>query len=499
MEEQRKPVNRRTVLYGAAWSAPVVVAAAATPLAAASGSGSIQFDSPNYSTSAGGTYTTITGKVILTSGSYPATVTIAYPSDFSGNITVAVNPATGAFSLGTVQAPGSAIASAVLTATAKGFSPGTTTLTVTLVPVPLAGRGLVWGYGTMNGTGSSQTPYNRPYAANPQKVVDQGWSNYRDVAQVGDEHTYMISPDGLSYVSFAGAAVTKVNRSIALNSGETMASLAGGPQVIAILTSQGRVFTSHYVTTNLTSAQVRNPAGVTFVQIAHFWSDVAGAVGLASDGKVYILKSVDSGPSPTTVKLQDGSDLTGVVEIAAGANPQITARKADGTVWSVRSYTGTSTANTTYAQQVWAGSQGTPLLAKSLAVHSSPYTDSSYVTAALGQDGLIWVWGQRVSYCVSGGNTTDRFARSVNVIQALGLSGVAVKNVSVSAPVFATLTDGRVVSFGNPADEGERGQGKGNQFTFTTNPGFVVDVNGTPITGIDRVCTTRGGGWAIQP
>ncbi|WP_422933627.1 hypothetical protein [Sinomonas sp. P47F7] len=498
MEQQDKSVHRRTVLHGA-WSAPVIVAVAAAPLAAASGWGSISFDQPSYTTNAGGVYATISGKVTRATGTFPSVVTLLLPSGFQGPTTATVDPVTGAFTVGTIQAPSTVGPSAVLTASAVNFTSGVTTLSLTLVPVPLSGNALVWGYGTMNGTGVSQTPYNRPYAANPQKVIDQGWSVYRDVAQVGDEHTYMISADGLSYVSFAGAAVTKTNRTIALNAGETMTSLAGGPQVIAILTSQGRVFTSHYVTTDLTAAQVRNPPGVTFVQIAHFWNDFAGAVGLSSDGKVYILKSVDAGPAPTTVKLQDGSELTGVVEIAGGYSPQITARKADGTVWSVNSLTGTSTLNAAYAQQVWAGSQGTPLTAKSLAVHTSPYTDSGYVTAAVGNDGLIWVWGNRVTYTVAGSAVTDRFARSVNVIGALGLSGVTVKNVSVSAPVFATLSDGRVVSFGNPGDEGERGQGPANQFLFTTNPGFVVDVNGTPITGIDRVCTTRGGGWAIKP
>lgn len=497
MEHKDSSVRRRAVLHGV-WSAPVVVAVSAAPLAAASGSGSISFDQPSYSTNAGGVYTSISGRVTITAGSLPSVVALVYPAGFSGPPTATVDPVTGAFTVGTVQAPSTVVASAVLTASAANLTSGVTTLSLTLVSTPLSGNALVWGYGTMNGTGTSQTPYNRPYAANPQKVIDQGWSTFRDVAQVGDEATYLISADGRSYVSFNFASVTKVNRSIALNSGETMVSLAGGPQVIAILTSEGRVFTSHYATTSLTSAQVRNPAGVTFVQVAHFWNDFAGALALSSDGKVYILKSVDAGPSPVTVKLQDGSELTGIVEIAGGYSPQITARKSDGTVWSLRSLTGTSTANAMYAQQVWAGSQGTPLLAKSLAVHSSPYTDSSFVTAAVGKDGQIWVWGERVTYYVAGSSVSDRFARPVNVISALGLSGVSVKNVSVSAAIFATLSDGRVVSFGNPGDEGERGQGPANQFLFTTNPGFVVDVNGSPITGIDRVCTTRGGGWAIK-
>lgn len=499
MEEQKKTLGRRSVLQGAAWSVPVVAAVAAAPLAAASGSGTISFNQPNYSTNASGTYTTISGKVTLTSGTYPSLVTLLYPAGFTGPATAAVDPVTGGFTVGTVTAPATPVTSAVLTASATSFTPGSTTLTVTLVPVPRAGSALVWGYGTMNGTGISQTPYNRPYAAAPQRVIDQGWSRYLDVAQVGDEHTYMISPDGLSYVSFAGSPVTRTNRTIALNPGETMVSLAGGPQVIAILTSQGRVFTEHYVTTSMTASQVRNPPGVTFVQIAHFWNDAAGAVALSSDGRVFILSSRNTGPAPVTVKMQDGSDLRGVVEIAAGTDPQITARKADGTVWSVRATTGTSTRLAAYAEQVWAGSQNSPLLAKSLAVHTSPYTDSGYVTAAVGQDGLVWVWGGRTPTTVAGGSVMDRFARSVDVIRAFGLSGVTVKNVSVSAPVFATLSDGRVVSFGNPGDEGERGQGPANQFLVTVAPGFVVDVNGAPITGIDRVATTRGGGWAIRP
>lgn len=500
MDEQKITVGRRTILQGAAWSAPVIAAVAVAPMAAASGSGTILFDRPNYSTNSGGQYTTISGKVTLASGTYPSVVTLVYPTGFSGPATATVDPSTGTFIVGAVQAPSNPVSSVPLTASATGFTSGTTSLTVTLVSVPLAGSGLVWGYGTMNGTGSWDTPYNRPYARSPWKVNEQGWSTFRDVAQVGDEATYLISADGLSYVSFNFSSVTKVNRSITLNYGETMVSLAGGPQVIAILTSQGRVFASHYSVTSLTSAHVRNPPGVTFVQIAHFWSDVAGAVGLSSDGRVWVLQSSGTGiGTPTTVKGADGNDLTGVVEIAAGTDPRITARKADGTVWSVRATTGTSTYLASYAQQVWAGAQDKPLLAKSLAVHSSPYTDSSYVTAAVGRDGLVWVWGARQSFTVAGATDNVRFARSVDVIGALGLSGVSVKNVSVSAPVFATLSDGRVVSFGNPADEGERGQGPANQFLVTQTPGFVVDANGAPITGIDRVATTRGGGWAIRP
>lgn len=500
MDERRNAVGRRSVLHGAAWSVPVIAAVAAAPIAAASGAGTILFDQPNYSTGSGGQYTSISGTVTVASGTLPSVVTLVYPQGFAGPATATVDTVTGAFTIGTVQAPSTPISSVPLTASATGFTSGTTTLTVTLVSVPLAGSALVWGYGTMNGTGSWDTPYNRPFAKSPLKVVEQGWSTYRDVAQVGDEATYLISADGLSYVSFNFASVTKVNRTIALNPGETMVSLAGGPQVVAILTSQGRVFTSHYGVTSLTSNHVRNPAGVTFVQIAHFWNDVAGAVGLSSDGKVYVLPSSGTGPgTPTTVKLQDGSDLTGVVEIAAGENPRITARKADGTVWSVRATTGTSTALASYAQQVWAGAQNTPLYAKSLAVHTSPYTDSGYVTAAVGVDGLIWVWGSRQSFTIAGATDTVRFARSVDVIGSLGLSGVSIRNVSVSAPVFATLTDGRVVSFGNPGDEGERGQGPANQFLVTRAPGFVVDMNGAPITGVSRVATTRGGGWAIRP
>ncbi|MCM6764130.1 hypothetical protein NB037_17080 [Rathayibacter sp. ZW T2_19] len=466
------------------------------PATAASPSGSIAFGRSSYETHPDRIVTGISGSLSKSSGTFPAEVTLTYPAGFSGPATAAVDLSSGRFLLDAVRAPATP-SSGLVHASAPGYGSASATLSALATPIlPTAGPAVSWGYITMNGTGGS----NRNYAAAPTKVVNAGYTSYLDIAQVGDEATYVITGDGRSLVSFLYAAVTERRITVALNNGETLAALAGGPQWIAVLTSEGRVFTSHYSVTNLTNAYQRVVPGLTFVKIAHFDSDGAGAVGLASNGTVWILRAT---AAPMQVTDSSNAPLSGIVDIAAGRNPKITALKSDGTVWSVGASSGTSssTPSSSLAHQVWAGAEGNPLIASSLAVHSSPYSDSAYVTAAVGRDGLIWVWGSRVSFQVRGASDTARFARSVDVVTDLGLSGVSVKNVSVSAPIFVTLSNGRVASFGNPGDEGERGDGTSSNFiaaggeSFT--PSYVVTQQGVPIEGIDRVATTRGGGWAI--
>jgi len=488
-------VRRRTIVKGAAWSLPVIAAATAVPLATASpNTGTISFDKASYTTGPGGTYEPITGVVMPGTGqALPSEVSLTYPAGFSGPAVALVDPVTGKFTVTGVTSPASTSASALLTASANSYTPGSTQLLIGGGPnPPVSGPALVWGYNTMNGTGGG----NRPYAAVPQKVVDAGWSVYRDVAQVGDEATYLVSPDGLTLTAFRGSSVTPDPKTIALEPGETIASLAGGLQIIALITTTGRILSAPYTTDDLGVGSVRNPAGVAFLQVAQLDSDTRGVVGLSVDGKVHILNSTGTGNTyDSIVKLADGSDLTDVVEIAAGRRPRIVARKSDGTVWSVYSLGGTSSSNQSYAQQVWAGAEGMPLTATQLSISTNPYTDSGYFTAAIGTDGLIWVWGDRTNE-LDGTTSNVPYARSIDVIGALGLAGVTVKNVSVGAVVYATLSDGRVVSFGSRRDEGEAGQGPS---AMTGNKiDFVVDVNGVPISGINRVAVTRGGGWAIE-
>jgi hypothetical protein len=124
-------LSRRGVLLGAAWSAPVIAAAIASPAASASGEsspGTISFDSASYMTTSLSVQMPITGSVSAISGTWPATIALLPSAGFGSPRTVAVEQSGGTFffqawattqpKVGTITASGAGYTSAMATLTA---------------------------------------------------------------------------------------------------------------------------------------------------------------------------------------------------------------------------------------------------------------------------------------------------------------------------------------------------------------------------------------------
>lgn len=150
--------NRRQVVQHAAWSAPVVAAALATPAVAASAGGTIAFSPSQYVNPTGLGYISLTGTVSSTSaGAYPAFVLISYSDGFSGPDSVLVNE-DGTFVVSGVTCP-SAVRTGTVIATADSYTAGTATISVT-DPQPRSGS-INWNPRQYRGT-RTETRVNFP-------------------------------------------------------------------------------------------------------------------------------------------------------------------------------------------------------------------------------------------------------------------------------------------------------------------------------------------------
>ncbi|UFS60184.1 hypothetical protein [Subtercola endophyticus] len=133
--EARPRLSRRSVVKGAAWSAPVVGLALAAPAAAASTVlGAITFDHSPYSTD-GGIVVDISGEVSAApDGSYPSFISITAPNGITTSSTISLYP-DGTFFLDDGTGTGNALSdflalgeSAVITATSPGYTMGVATV-----------------------------------------------------------------------------------------------------------------------------------------------------------------------------------------------------------------------------------------------------------------------------------------------------------------------------------------------------------------------------------
>jgi hypothetical protein len=143
------PIPRRMIIKGAAWSAPVIALAVASPAHAASEAGLISFSPSAYTNPSGLGYTTLTGTVTPVSGQYPAQLAVTYSQGFSGPISVAVDQQSGSFTVQNVTSP-SAVRTGTITATATSYTSGTATLSVT-DPEPRSGS-IDWNPDQYRGT-----------------------------------------------------------------------------------------------------------------------------------------------------------------------------------------------------------------------------------------------------------------------------------------------------------------------------------------------------------
>lgn len=519
-------IPRRTITRTAAWSVPVALAVASTPLAAASPTGgAILFDYPEYIVGPGMTYGSITGKVVPNVGtSLPATIRLTYPSGWSGPTNVAVDPVTGAFSVNGVVAP-SSVGSGTLTASENGFTPGTTTLTVAINSVPAATDGIVWGENlgtTLYRTGS----VIQTYAVTPDNLNGSGTLGAASIiAMAGgyrDHNSYLIRSDNTLWSHGAGsnacapgttsttAGIFGFGGASALLPGErfvdTVAFTGGG----YVLTTHGRIFSWGFNTstgslgngtygpdTNVPKL-VLNPGPDVFVKAIS--AGYTGGIALDTKGRVWtwgINDQSDLGAGLSgnqsvmkPVILQDGTPLAGVSQIRGRFKGGLALR--NGMVYSWGYGAGGMNANGSNSNQNYAAPVLTgPGTALTGIAQLPKFYHEAYHSAALGSDNTVYTWGYGSYYVHS---PSSQASRQYAAPYAGTIPSGTVKEMAVSYyGIHVLLADGSVWNWGY----GAYGHGAdGTTTVYQRNPVRALSGPGSPITAGGFFPNSHGGVFA---
>lgn len=517
-------IPRRTITRTAAWSMPVALAVVSTPLAAASPTGGIiLFDYPEYIVGPGMTYGSITGKVVPNVGtSLPATVKLTYPTGWSGPSTASVNPVTGTFTVTGVVAP-SSVSSGTLTASSSGFTPGTTTLTVALNPVPAATDGVVWGENLDVTLYYGNVSSNEPYARTPNSLTGAGTLGAKQtIAMAGGYrgvNSYLIRSDNTLWSHGDGGTSTApgtsafiagqfpFSGSTALLPGEKFVDVVGFTGGGYVLTTHGRIFSWGYNTGAGTLGNgtlgpdtkipvlVTNPGPDVFITAisAHY----SGGIALDSKGRVWswgINDAFDCGSGrtgsqtrPVPVVLQNGSQLAGVKQIRGKFKGGL-ALRTDGTVYSwgdgLYGMNGNGgTANQNYAAPVLTG-PGTPLTA--IATLATFYHEA-YHSVALGTNGTLYSWGNGSYFVHTPANQTNRLYAAPTAYSVQG----PIVDVAVSYyGIHVRLSDSTVWNWGY----GIYGQGgNGAITTYVRTPTQTLSGPGSPVAAGGFFPNSHGG------
>ena len=193
------------------------------------------------------------------------------------------------------------------------------------------------------------------------------------------------------------------------------------------------------------TTEVRPVNGTDFIAIS---AGSRHSLALKSDGRVFAVGENGSNQlgdgtqvsratlGPVRATLEPLSDLTGVVEIAAGGSHSL-ARKSDGTVWAWGSdYEGRLGNDGEF------NSSNLPVRVASLANVVRISASDSH-SLAVRADGTVWAWGANVFGQIGDGTTQERFVP----VQVSGLTNV----VEVSAGAehsLARRSDGSVWAWG---------------------------------------------------
>lgn len=516
-------IPRRTITRTAAWSVPVALAVVSAPLAAASPTGGvILFDYPEYVVGPAMTYGSITGKVVPNVGtSLPATVTLTYPAGWNGPSTASVNPVDGTFAVNGVVAPGS-VASAPLAANSPGFTPGTTTLTVAVNPVPAASDGIVWGENlatTLYRSGATL----QTYAVTPENLNGADTLGTKAIIALAggyrDHNSYLIRNDNTLWSHGAGsnacapgttptiAGIFGFGGSSALLRGErfvdTVAFTGGG----YVLTTHGRIFAWGFNTstgslgngtfgpdTNMPKLVI-NPEPDVFITAIS--AGYTGGIALDTKGRVWTWGINDQSDLGTglsgnqsvmkPVILQDGTPISGVSQIRGRFKGGLALR--NGMVYSWGYGAGGmnangSNSNQNYAAPVLTG-PGTPLTG---VTQLPKFYHEAYHSAALRSDNTVYTWGYGSYFVHSPSSQASRLYASP---YAGGLPTGTITEMAVSYyAIHIRLADGSVWNWGY----GAYGQGaNGTTTVYLTNPVRALTAPGVPLVASGFFPNSHGG------
>jgi len=516
-ETERAGLRRRSILKGAAWSVPAVAFAVAAPSASASVNGSIAFDQFLYQVGPNVTLTSITGRVTVTSGSMPTSVSLEYPAGFTGPATAQV-ASDGTFVVSGVVAPGEVTVGA-LVASAPDLTPGTTSLQVLTNQVPAGSSGIVWGE-NLNNTVFRSGGGNLSYAVTPdylngtatlaagQIVAMSGGYRGANSYLVKSDNTLWSHGDG-SNATAPGTTATSAGQFTFTNlvSDERLVDVVGFTGGGYALTSAGRVFSWGFNTgtgslgngTNGPDTRVpqhvRFPDGIFIRQIS---ASYTGGLALDLAGQIWawgINDQNDTGTQqsgnvniPRRVVYSNGLPVVGADEVRGRFKGGL-ARVGDRVLsWGTNSGgqlgSGSTSGTRGYADWVLTA-PGTPLTG--ITSLATAYHEA-YHSVALGSDGTVYSWGYG-SYNVHSPSTVQE--RGYAAPYAGNLPSGQVTAVALS--YYGTrvlLADGTVWGWGY----GSYGQGANGSTTGTIANPVQAKVNATtPVTASGFFPASHGG------
>ena len=375
--------------------------------------------------------------------------------------------------------------------------------------VYLRSDGSVWATGyNLSGQLGDGTTIDRTYPVQVKNADGTGLSGVVDIS-AAYYHTVYLKSDGTVWAAGwniygelgAGIYTSRSNPVQVMNADGTglsgVVGISGGEHYTVYLKSDGSVWAvgknANGQLGDGTTTQRTNPVQVTHADGTGL-SGVVGVSGgsnhtvyLKSDGTVwgagynYRGKLGDGTTTqrnnPVQVKHADGSGLSGVVAISAGALHTVYL-KSDGTVWGAGYNTngqlgdGTTTQRTNPVQVTKA--DGTSL--SGVVGITAGYNHTVYLKS----DGTVWAAGRNSNGQLGDGTTTQR----TNPVQVLngdgtGLSGVVGVSGGSNHTVYLK-SDGTVWAAGRNSN-GQLGDGT---TTHRTNPVQVLNGDGTGLSGV---------------
>jgi len=442
-------VSRRTVVAGAAWAVPAIVAVGATPALAASGGPTMTTSTPNGQAPAA-------GDVPVTATIKPASsaVAAATSTDLSGRAVTFTGPSGVSFSPATATTNASGVATTTMTTTdtwampgstisitavSEGVQPGSSAVTVVGANAYALGN----NYGSVsNGTAGvdSQEPVlSRPtqlsLAFSSPIVRMTGGFGY-SVALLADGTIWGIGSNEYHQLGKDDLDRTRWTRVSDLTD---VVDVVTGRGVMLARTSGGEVYQwgRNLEFSNGTAPAVTTPTLVplstTAAQIALSTdTDHAAAFARGKDGKVSSWGAGNLGDSSTAYRddPRPVSNIERAVHIAAASNTGYAVLE-DGTIRSWGDDTGGALGNNSPVRQGRYGPQYsyayTPVTVSDITTAQLVFA-GEYSAYAILSDGSVRAWGYNGSGQLGDGTTTDRS------------TPVTVKRKSDSGPVDLRAT-----------------------------------------------------------